>query len=157
MIVIYDFKEIRSKRDKFIEQTKFYLPYLKKYKMVVNFKGYTETWDEYFQVDNLDIQSLFNLTRELSLWKDYFANLRCMFRMKYNSAVNKKLYLEAFRTKGRTNKILEEKIEDCEDEIKFFREYIKLLYRQEKNFNRAAKHCLQLYDEGTRTYIKSIG
>lgn len=156
MIVLYDFNEIRSKRDRFIEQTKFYVPYLKKYKMVVNFKGYKDIWDRYFIVDNLDLNGLFILTKELIMWKDYFTNLVCMFNIRYTSALNKKLYLEAFINYNRKNKLLEEKINDCQDEIIFFREYLKLLNRQVKNFNKAIYHCQQLYDEGVANYIKSI-
>lgn len=156
MIFIYNFDEVRSKRDKFIEQTKFYTPYLKKYKMVINFKGYTEIWNNYFSVDNLDMNALFVLIKELIMWKNYFSNLNCMFKMRYTSALNKKLYLESFRNKYRKNKILEEQIEDIKDEITFFKEYSRILYKQEKNFNNAINHCQQLYDEGIKTYIKSI-
>ena len=155
-MVIYDFEEIRSKRDRFIEQTKFYTPYLRKYKMTVNFKGYTEIWDDYFIVDNLNLEKLFSLSRELIMWKNYFANLKCMFQFKCHTAENKKSYLEAFINKRRKNKLLDKQIEDVDEEIKFLREYLKLLKKQETNFNNAIKHCLQLYDEGISKYIQTI-
>lgn len=156
MFYIQDFEEVRSRRDRFIQQTKFYAPCLKKYKMMVSFKGYNEVWNNYFAIDSLDMNGLFNLSKELIMWKNYFANLKYRFKMRYNASRNKMLYLESFRTK-RKNNLLEQQIEELNEEYFFLRDYSKLLERQEKNFNRAISHCLQLYTEGIGTAIKSIG
>lgn len=149
-----DSRDIKSKKEKFISQTQFYKPYFQKYNIPVNFAGFNDTWDNYLEVDNLNLESLFPLMKDLILWKEYMCGVKNYFISLHEQELNKQDYLIANRT-NRKNRILEQKIEESIEKTAFLKEYISNVTMQEINFQKACKHTKQLYDEAIEILLKS--
>ena len=119
----------------------------------LNFQGYEDFIDELSMVDDTSIESILEVLRKVSLWKNYFDELIDVISMIRSGLENKELYLEAFRDNSRENKKLEEKIADNVQELEVVYNYEVFLKMLSKTLDKARKEIINDQKES----LKIIG
>lgn len=118
--------------------------YLKEDGLSLNYEGYTDTLNDYINVDTSDLLSIDTLIKELNLWSDYISEVQGIIELYMLKCENKSLYLESLLDKRNPNSKIQKKYNDNLQKYKDYKLYVKMLKGQRKMFIKAYKHCIDL-------------
>lgn len=148
-----DKKAISSNRLRFIEMAKQINNYLKEENLSLTFGGYTETLRDYLNITNCDLDGLENLSYDLNLWSNYFADLEGFIELRTLKCENKLLYLQGFKEKNVINAKLDKEITKTKEQYKHFKLFQKHIITQKKMFIGAYRHCIREYGEALENIL----
>lgn len=112
---------------------------LAKHGIELNFKGYENFIDELSMVDDTSTESVLQVIKMASFWKEYFDGVVSVVHMTRMGVENKQLYLEAFRDPIRENKKLEVEITKNKKELEVIYNYELFVKMISKTINKAIK------------------
>lgn len=141
------------------------LGFLKEKNITLNFKGYTETVEEYHELELHEVDKAWKLAKELNAWTEYFGDILNVVRKMYMDADSERterhsmvsisrdslsvsngdrqanVETEVVLAKRKRN-TLKALTEELEDKIKFL--------------ERAHYHCKSVYELSNRTFSKGV-
>ena len=106
--------------------------YLKKTGVALNFLGYKDFFEKYFDVKESDIESVYELTKESIMWSNYLSEL--------NSLVNVCFFNKLIKQENSPNEKLEKEI----NIVKLFKKHLEI---QVRYCNLIHSETLKLYKE----------
>lgn len=133
---------------RFRELAKIINHYLKEEGLSLSFEGYTDTVSKYLRLNDSDLSEAFELVMECNLWSNYFVEVEGIIQLKMLEYITELDRLKSMFYKKIENKELDEQIEKITKRSKQFSLFYKHVGSQKGFFEKAHRHCYQIYNSG---------
>lgn len=143
---------LRSKASDFENMSKLVKPYFDEIGASLGFLGYKKTLNDYIYSDSLDLEGIFNLTKDFSIWINYIGEILALTEFLYLQTDNKKSYYEAFNISENNIKAYKE-LEELRVKHSRLKLYLKHMEIQYKVFKTCFYNISKTYNESLGSYL----
>lgn len=142
-----EIKKISGESHSFQQIAKKLNPILKDSGIPLNFRGYSDTIKDYFQMDDGNLVKVFSMMTDCNLWNNYISDITALIKMESMNISVSLDRIKAFECKEEPNMNISENISQCERVIKDFKILIKQLESKSYFFENAYWHCYKIYSK----------
>lgn len=143
---------LRDRACDFENMSKLVKPYFDEIGAPLGFSGYKKTLNDYIYSDSLDLEGLFNLTKDISIWMNYMGEILSITEFLYLQTDNKKSYYEAFNISEKNVKAYKElnEVRIKHQRLKLYLKHIEIQY---KMFKTCFYSISKTYNESLGSYL----
>ncbi|MBG9694132.1 hypothetical protein ABD91_25665 [Lysinibacillus sphaericus] len=133
---IEDFNQLIAHVNSFLEPAQF----------PIKFEGYSDTLYDFYQLQDYDFLSIFEVSRACLFWSNYFSeHVSILIFMKEHHLLNHD-WMRAKEDLNNPSRFYEEACLDELNKVALIEKLIDRIYAHVEAFDKASDHCIRLYN-----------